>query len=83
MPVAVDSTLENDYRMVIGSYRTRERAEIRASILKDNGNKVEILPQDSATYFVITTVSCRIMDTTHVKDSLKKWFGYKDLMILK
>ncbi len=83
VPIAVDSTLENDYRMVIGNYRTRERAEIRAAILKDNGNKVEILPQDSATFFVITTVSCRIMDTTHVKDSLKKWFGYKDLMILK
>ena len=82
-PVTVDSTLENEYRMVIGSYRTRERADKRAAMLTDNGNKVEILQHDSATFYVITSVSCRIMDTTHVKDSLKQWFGYKDLMILK
>jgi hypothetical protein len=83
MPMVIDSTLENDYRIVIGSYRTRERAEKRVSMLTDNGNTVEMLQQDSATFFVITTVSCRIMDTTHVKDSLKQWFGYKDVSILK
>ncbi|MCF8451220.1 MAG: hypothetical protein K9G49_15200 [Taibaiella sp.] len=78
-----DSTLINDYRMVIGLYRTRERAEKRVSNLALNGNKVEMLERDSTSFLVITPISCRIMDTTHVKDSLKLMFGYKDVAIFK
>lgn len=81
--LAVDSTLENDFRIVIGNYRTRERADKRVSSLTLNGNKVEVVELDSANFFVVTTIACRIMDTTHVKDSLRVWFGYKDVMILK
>lgn len=81
--MAVDSTLENDFRIVIGNYRTRERADKRVSTLTLNGNKVEVVELDSANFFVVTTIACRIMDTTHVKDSLRVWFGYKDVMILK
>lgn len=82
-PVTVDSTLENDFRIIIGNYRTRERADKRVSSLTLNGNKVEVMEADSTNFFVVTTVSCRIMDTTHVKDSLRLWFGYKDVMIVK
>lgn len=82
-PAVVDSTLENDFKMVIGNYRTRERADKRVSTLTLNGNKVEVMQLDTANFFVVTTVTCRIMDTTHVKDSLRGWFGYKDVMILK
>jgi nucleoid DNA-binding protein len=79
----IDSTLENDFKIVIGSYRTRERADKRVSTLTMNGNKVEVMQQDSANFFVVTTVTCRIMDTARVRDSLKVWFGYKDVTILK
>ncbi|GAA4469224.1 hypothetical protein GCM10023093_28280 [Nemorincola caseinilytica] len=81
--LVVDSTLENDFKMVIGSYRTKDRADKRVGMLTLNGNKVEVVEKDSANFFVVTTISCRIMDTTRVKDSLKQWFGYKDVMILK
>lgn len=81
--LVVDTTLENDFKIVIGNYRTRDRADKRVAMLTLNGNKVEVVDKDTANFFVVTTVTCRIMDTTHVKDSLRVWFGYKDVMILK
>jgi cell division protein FtsN len=81
-PVVTDSTLENTFRMVIGSYTTRERADKRVTMLSLNGNTVEVVQQDSVNYLVVSPINCRIMDTTHVKDSLRVWFGYKGVRIL-
>ncbi len=81
--MVTDSTLENDFRIIIGNYHTRERAEKRVSTLTINGNKVEMVEQDSTNYLVVTTISCRIMDTTRVKDSLRLWFGFKGVAIIQ
>lgn len=81
-PVIVDSTLTNEYKFVIGNYRTRERAEKRVYNLNLNGSKTELLQQDSTNFLVIEPINCRIMDTTHVKDSLRRMFGFQDVRIM-
>jgi len=80
-PVVVDTTLMSDYKIIIGKYRTRERAEKRVNNLSLNGNKVEMVQQDSTSFLVVAPISCRIMDTTHVKDSLRRMFGFQEVMI--
>ena len=70
-----------EYKMVIGDYPTRLKAETRIRNLKANGFHGEIAPRDSAGFYVYTTVTCRPVDTTHVKDSLANLFGYRSVMI--
>ena len=79
----VDTIAVNSYKMIIGDYPTKSKAERRQHNLQLNGNHVEVLPGDSVNYFVITTISCRTVDTTHVIDSLKALFGYKNVMTYK
>jgi nucleoid DNA-binding protein/flagellar basal body-associated protein FliL len=81
--VVVDTTMVNNYKIVIGNYRTKERAEKRVKNLSLNGNKVEMLQKDTASYLVIAPISCRVIDTIRVKDSLKRMFGFQDVMIYK
>lgn len=82
-PVVIDSTLTNDFRFVIGNYHTRERAEKRVYNLNLNGNKTEMLMQDSTNFLVIEPINCRIVDTAHVKDSLRRMFGFQDVHIMQ
>lgn len=82
-PLNADSSAINDYKIIIGKYQTRERAEKRVNNLTLNGNKVDLVPKDSTGYLVVTTISCPATDTTRVKDSLRIMFGYKDVMILR
>lgn len=79
----MDSTTYYDFRMVIGNYKTLERADKRSNSLTLNGNKVDVVMIDSTNYLVIMPISCRTTDTTHVKDSLRKMFGYNDVMTFK
>ncbi len=79
--LVVDSTLTNNYKIIIGSYRTKERAEKRVNNLTLNGNMVELVQKDTANFLVVEPITCRIMDTTRVKDSLRRMFGYPGVMI--
>jgi hypothetical protein len=79
----VDSTLVNDFKIIIGKYTTKERAEKRVTNLTLNGNKVEMIQKDSTGFLVLTTISCRVIDTAHVKDSLRIMFGYREVMLYK
>ncbi len=78
----IDTNAINTYRMVIGEYPTKARAEARLRKLKIDGGKVEIITSDSITFKVLTTVSCRVVDTLHYKDSLQKFYGYKNVSIV-
>ena len=80
---AIDSSRTGTFRMVIGDYTAREKAEKRLRQLKINGNHVELITKDSANFLVLAAVNCRIVDTTHAKDSLIKLFGYKNVSIYK
>ena len=83
-PLSVDPA-NNDalmpFKIVIGNYPTQEKAEKRLHTLTANGNHVEMVAKDSTDYLIITHVSCRAMDTVHVKDSLKALFGYRNVML--
>lgn len=78
-----DTLQVNLYKMVIGDYRTRERAEKRIRSLSLGGNHVEMVQRDSTNFLIISTINCRAADTTHVMDSLRRMFGYKGVMIFK
>ena len=79
----VDTVTLNNYKVVIGEYANRAKAEQRFRQLKINGNKVELLTKDSINYKVLTNISCRVIDTLHFRDSLGKLFGYKNAVIYK
>jgi nucleoid DNA-binding protein len=79
----MDSTINYDFKMVIGNYKTRDRADKRSNSLTLNGNKVEVIMKDSASYLVLLPISCRTVDTTHVKDSLRRMFGYNEVVTFK
>lgn len=81
--VPIDSTTSGNFTFVIGNYPSRLRAEKRVNNLMLNGNKVEMVPHDSASFFVVTTINCKVIDTVHVKDSLRRMFGYTDVKIIK
>jgi nucleoid DNA-binding protein len=82
-PPIADSMTQSRFKMIIGDYHTRERAEKRIKNLTLNGNQVEMVQKDSTDFLVITTISCRSVDTTHVKDSLKALFGFKGVALYK
>lgn len=79
---AVDTNQINIYKMIIGSYSRKEQADTRVRNLKKNGTQAELFERDSANYFVYTIINCRVVDTVHIKDSLRTLFGFKNVMIL-
>ncbi len=76
-----DSLLMNTYKMIIGDYATKEKAETRVRNLKMNGNVASIMPKDSAGFYVFMAITCKPADTVHIKDSLANLFGYRSVMI--
>jgi len=79
----VDTLQVTAWKMVIGNYPTRAKAEKRQHNLTLNGDHVETVQKDSTNFLIITTINCRAKDTTHVMDSLHRLFGYKGVAILK
>lgn len=82
-PPPVDTLAVMPFDMLIGEYAARDKAEKRYRQLKINGTKVELMTQDSINYKLLTTVNCRLIDTLHVKDSLAKLFGFKNVAVYK
>lgn len=78
-----DSMAVATYKMIIGNYPTRERAERRLTSLRKGGNEVEMAPRDSASFLIISTVNCRVVDTLHVMDSMSRMFGFNGVMIYR
>jgi hypothetical protein len=82
-PAVPDSLAVAPYRLIIGDYPTRLKAEKRQKNLQLTGYKMDVVPKDSTNFLVVTTISCRAKDTTHIIDSLHRLFGYKGVTILK
>ncbi len=72
-----------DYIVVLNTYPSRVAAERRAGSLLRNGNKVEVLARDSATFFVVTHMPQSSADTTRMLDSLRRFFNPKGVHILR
>ena len=81
MTIPQDSSKYNNYKIIIGNYPNRERADRRLHNLSMNGNHVELVVADSVDYLILTTVNCRAVDTNRVKYSLVSLFGYPDVML--
>jgi nucleoid DNA-binding protein len=81
--VTQDSLQVNTYKMIIGNYNSRAKAEKRLFNLKKGGNEVDLVQKDTADFLIISSVTCRAADTTHVKDSLTRMFGFKGVMIFR
>ncbi len=81
--VTQDSLQVNNYKMVIGEYATLDKATKREYKLTHGGNKVEIITKDSTHYYIVGAVTCSAADTTHIKDSLARMFGYKGVSIYR
>jgi hypothetical protein len=58
-------------------------AKQKLNRLKINGHTVEITTSDSVNYQLLETINCRAIDTTHAKDSIQRFFGYKNVVIYK
>ena len=82
-PPPVDTVTINNYKMVIGDYTARDKAEKRMRQLKISGTKAELVTKDSINYMILVGVSCRTIDTLHFKDSLQRFYGYKNVLIYK
>jgi len=81
IPPAPDTNLVSSYKFIIGDFPAKEKAESRYRKLKINGNKVEVVTPDSSNYFVVALIDCRFVDTVRVKDSLQKFFGYRNVSV--
>lgn len=80
-PPTIDTVTVNAYRMVIGEYNNKAKAESRFRKLKIDGGKVELVTKDSVNFQVLATVNCRVVDTAHYIDSLKKFYGFKNVSV--
>lgn len=85
MPAAPVTTtaVGSDYTIVLNTYPSRAAAERRAAALTTNGNKVEVVSRDSATFYVVTHMPQSTADTAHMLDSLRRFFNPKGVRILR
>jgi hypothetical protein len=72
-----------EYTIVLNTYSTRAAADHRLGTLTKNGNKVEVLARDSATYMVVMHMPITSGDTTRTLDSLRRFFNPKGVHILR
>ncbi len=82
-PIVIDSNTTMEFRFVIGNYPNKPRAERRVNMLTENGNVVSLQELDSTNFMVVTPITCKVVDTAHVKDSLKVMFGYREVRIIE
>jgi len=83
LPQPAADSIGKSYKMVIGNYPTRERADRRMKNLTIIGNHVEMIEKDTSDFMIYLTVNCKATDTLHFKDSLQRLFGFRGVMILK
>ncbi len=74
-PPAVAPT--SDYLVVLNHYSNQAAADRRTGFLTRNGNKVEAKMLDSMHYVVVMRMPYSAGDTTHVLDSLRRFFNPK------
>ena len=78
--VTVQGGLMN-FKAIIDSYNNRKKAEKRIQQMRSYGHNVELIADDSATYFVVMPISCAPADTAKVLDSLGVLFNPGNVVI--
>lgn len=76
---AVDNKVQTvpmeSYRVLLNSYDERPRAEKRLRTLRSYGNKVELIAEDSNTYYIVMPITAPVNRRQRVLDSLKNNFN--------
>jgi len=70
------------YKFVIGEYASEAKAQKRLTQLLTGKNAAAVQKVDTNLFLMVTTVNCKAIDTTHFKDSLMIFFGYKKVRII-
>lgn len=79
-PVATPATGVNkgplvNFRVILNVYDERPKAEKRLQRLRSYGNKVDMITEDSTTFFIVMPVSASTSDTSRILDSLQRNFN--------
>ena len=77
------ATATGGTRVVLNTYPSRAAAERRIKTLTGNGNTVELVAQDSSTYYVVMPITMQPADSTKTLDSLRRMFNPKGVRILR
>ncbi len=64
-----------NFKVILNVYDERAKAEKRLQRLRSFGNKVDLIAEDSNTYFIIMPVSAPAKDTSRILDSLERNFN--------
>lgn len=64
-----------NFRVILNVYDERPKAEKRLQRLRSYGNKVDMIAEDSTTFFIVMPVSASSSDTSRILDSLQRNFN--------
>lgn len=82
-PAPANISNNGQYKVILNTYTSREKAEKRFSKLTNFGNAVEMVQKDSSTYHILLPVTGSLADTAHVLDSLKALFNPNGVSIYR
>ncbi len=80
-PAAVSAN--GEVKVILNTYPNRSAADRRIKTLTSNGNKVELVAQDSSTFFVVMPLVMQPADSTRTLDSLRRMFNPKGVRVLR
>ena len=69
------------FKAIIDSYNSLRKAEKRVQQMRSYGHTVDMIVEDSATFYVVMPISCPPADTTRVLDSLGVLFNPGNVVI--
>jgi hypothetical protein len=81
---ALNATAQADgtYKFVIERTRSKGRAYRRFNQIKDNGSDIKMeSPADSSLISLYFVLPAKVSDTSRMKDSLRIWYGRKEVFI--
>lgn len=64
-----------NFKVIINTYEERARAEKRLSRLRSYGHRVELVSEDSSTYYILLPVSIQRADSSRAMDSLRRTYN--------
>lgn len=64
-----------NFKVIINTYEERQRAEKRLSRLRSYGHRVELVSEDSSTYYILLPVSIQRADSSRAMDSLRRTYN--------
>jgi hypothetical protein len=64
-----------NFKVILNTYDERARAEKRISRLRSYGHRVELVAEDSSTYYIVLPLSVARADSSRAMDSLRRTYN--------